>query len=95
MSDSIGNNRPKTVVKVSGDKNRVQNYNRGNSLNSEHDYSDNLKEVKIWFGESSLIVNRASLDQNIHNVIPIPITRQTDGQQWKKSHNEVSKIVEV
>ncbi len=68
MSDSIGNNRPKTVVKVSGDKDRVQNYNRGNSLNSEHDYSDNLKEIKIWFGESSLIVNRASLDQNIHNV---------------------------
>lgn len=68
MSDSIGNNRPKTVVKVSGDKDRVQNYNKGNSLNSEHDYSDNLKEIKIWFGESSLIVNRASLDQNIHNV---------------------------
>nr|WP_255317435.1 MULTISPECIES: IS3 family transposase [unclassified Wolbachia] len=28
-------------------------------------------------------------------LIPIPITRQTDGQRWKKSHNEVSKIVEV
>lgn len=68
MSDSIGNNRPKTVVKVSGDKYRVQNYNKGNSLNSEHNYSDNLKEIKIWFGESSRIVNRASLDQNIHNV---------------------------
>ncbi|UVW83568.1 ankyrin repeat domain-containing protein [Wolbachia endosymbiont of Aedes albopictus] len=68
MSDSIGNNRPKTVVKVSGDKDRVQNYNKGNSLNSEHDYSDSLKEIKIWFSESSLIVNRASLDQNIHNV---------------------------
>ncbi|WP_250294643.1 ankyrin repeat domain-containing protein [Wolbachia endosymbiont of Oedothorax gibbosus] len=68
MSDSIGNNRPKTVVKVSGDEDRVQNYNKGNSLNSEHDYSDNLKEIKIWFGESSLIVNRASLDQNIHSV---------------------------
>ncbi len=28
-------------------------------------------------------------------VIPIPITQQTDRQRWKKSHNEVSKIVEV
>jgi len=29
------------------------------------------------------------------DLIPIPITGETDGQQWKKSHNEVSKIVEV
>ncbi len=28
-------------------------------------------------------------------VIPILTAEQTDGQQWKKSHNEVSKIVEV
>ncbi|MBS9529931.1 hypothetical protein INQ25_00670 [Wolbachia endosymbiont of Rhagoletis cerasi] len=35
------------------------------------------------------------LDDTFFLLIPIPITRQTDGQRWKKSHNEVSKIVEV
>ncbi|GFQ82668.1 uncharacterized protein TNCT_724971 [Trichonephila clavata] len=38
---------------------------------------------------------RDSGDSGVSDVIPIPITRQTDGQRWKKSHNEVSKIVEV
>ncbi|WP_264338448.1 ankyrin repeat domain-containing protein [Wolbachia endosymbiont (group A) of Cheilosia soror] len=34
----------------------------------DRDYADNSKKINIFYGQSKYIVNKAALDQNIHNV---------------------------